>query len=157
MATIDALRPRPDLIEPRQRKPFDQLQALLQELNTRDLPPDTAAAIQQRVHELNESVLPAGPWLRRMQQTQTAILKQLQKDLKLVPRHYYRNLWMLLGIGAFGMPFGLLFGMVLKNLALFGIGLPFGMSIGMAVGASLDKKAAQEGRQLNTPIGESSK
>ncbi len=154
MATIDALRPRPDLIEPRQRKPFDQLQALLQELNTRDLPPDTAAALQQRVQQLNESVLPPRPWLRQLKQAQAAMLKQLEKDVKLVPRHYYRNLWMIVGMTAFGMPVGAMFGMALKNMGLLGLGLPIGMAIGIAVGTSLDNKAAREGRQLSTVLGE---
>lgn len=154
MPTIDALRPRPDLLEPRQRKPYDQLQALLQELNTRDLPPDTVAALQQRVQQLNESVLPPRPWLRQLKQAQAAMLKQLEKDVKLVPRHYYRNLWMAVGMSAFGIPMGVLFGTILKNMGLLGIGLPMGLAIGLAVGSSLDAKAAKEGRQLSTVLGE---
>ncbi len=154
MPTMDALRPRPDLLEPRQRKPYDQLQALLQELNTRDLPPALAQSISQQVHELNESVLPAKAWLRRLQQAEAAMLKQLQKELKLVPRHYYRNQWMLVGMSAFGIPMGVVFGTTLKNMGLLGIGLPMGMAIGLAVGSSLDARAAKEGRQLRTPVGE---
>ena len=53
------------------------------------------------------------------------------------------------GMSAFGLPLGIVFGASMGNTGLLGIGLPIGMVIGIAVGASMDTKAAKEGRQLN--------
>jgi hypothetical protein len=37
-------------------------------------------------------------------------------------------------------------------MGLIGIGLPLGMSAGIAVGSQMDKKAFEEGRQLDIEI-----
>ena len=55
-------------------------------------------------------------------------------------------------MSAFGIPLGVAFGASLDNMAFLGIGIPIGMAIGMAVGAGMDKKAFEEGRQLNLEI-----
>ena len=47
-----------------------------------------------------------------------------------------------------GVPFGLSIG----NLGMLGIGLPIGMAIGVGVGSSMDKKAFNEGRQLDFEV-----
>ena len=72
--------------------------------------------------------------------------------MKLVPKFYYRNLWMVLGMSAFGIPLGVAFSMSIKNMAFIGIGLPIGMAIGMIVGTNMDKKAFDEGRQLDVVL-----
>jgi len=53
-------------------------------------------------------------------------------------------LWMVLGISVFGMPLGVVYGSVVGNMGLLGLGLPIGMCIGMALGAILDKKQKKE-------------
>ncbi|OAQ39334.1 hypothetical protein A5893_10645 [Pedobacter psychrophilus] len=83
---------------------------------------------------------------------QTAILKLLQKELKIVPKNHYQTLWMLFGFTAFGLPIGVAFGFLMDNMGLLGIGLPIGMGIGIVVGLLLDKKALKEGRQLDVVI-----
>lgn len=52
------------------------------------------------------------------------ILKLIEKELKLVPKNSYRNRWMAIGMSAFGVP----------------------------IGAGMDKKAFEEGRQLDMEI-----
>ncbi|MFD2597795.1 hypothetical protein ACFSQ3_02435 [Sphingobacterium corticis] len=42
--------------------------------------------------------------------------------------------------------------MSVGNIGLLGIGLPIGMALGLAVRATMDKKAKQEGRQLDLEI-----
>ncbi|RYD53670.1 MAG: hypothetical protein EOP52_04420 [Sphingobacteriales bacterium] len=95
----------------------------------------------------------ASPKLKRViYSRQTQILRLVEKKLKIVPKNYYRTLWMVLGMSVFGLPFGVLYGLLVKNTAMLGIGLPIGMGIGVAVGASMDKKALKEGRQLDIEI-----
>jgi hypothetical protein len=69
-----------------------------------------------------------------------------------VPKNHYRNVWLALGIAAFGVPLGVVFGASLGNMGYLAIGIPFGLSIGLAIGTGLDKKAADEGRQLDVEI-----
>ena len=52
-------------------------------------------------------------------------------------------------MSVFGIPFGIVISSALDNYAFFAIGLPFGLSIGLALGAARDKKAKDEGTQLN--------
>ncbi|MBT8320619.1 MAG: hypothetical protein KJO90_02995 [Eudoraea sp.] len=86
---------------------------------------------------------------RMLRKKKHAILKTLEKELKLVPKHYYRNLWMALGMSVFGVPLGVAFGASMDNMAFLGIGIPIGMVIGIGVGTAMDEKALKEGRQLN--------
>lgn len=52
-------------------------------------------------------------------------------------------------MAVFGVPIGVAFGFGLSNMAFIGIGIPIGMSIGIGIGAAMDKKAKEEGRQLD--------
>ena len=69
-----------------------------------------------------------------------------------MPKKHYRNTWLAVGMAAFGIPLGLAFGATLGNMAFLGIGLPIGMVFGMSVGTNMDKKAFEEGRQLDLEI-----
>jgi hypothetical protein len=122
---------------------------LLDELKKRDLNSNVEMAINDHVDELNGSTLSGKPFTKLVKQKQTAILKQIEKEHKIVPKNYYRTIWMLFGMSGLGIPFGVVFGLSLGNLGLLGLGLPIGLAIGLAIGASLDKKALDEGRQLN--------
>ncbi len=75
------------------------------------------------------------------------------KELKLVTKNQYRNMWFILGMSAFGVPIGVAIGLALGNIAFLGIGFPFGMVIGALVGINMDKKAFKEGRQLDIELG----
>ena len=79
-------------------------------------------------------------------------MKKLEKEHKLVPKNYYRNLWLPLGMSAFGLPIGVAFGLLVDNIALLSIGLPIGLAIGVALGISLDQKAAKAGKQLDFEV-----
>ncbi len=131
---------------------FDQYQQLLTELNSRPLPENISSSINAATEELNASPLSGKPLLKLLKQKQTEVLKLLEKELKVVPKHHYRTQWMLLGMSAFGLPMGVAFGISLGNIGLLGLGLPIGMAVGLAVGTGMDKKAFDEGRQLQVEL-----
>ncbi|RIW17555.1 hypothetical protein D0X99_06620 [Algoriphagus lacus] len=106
-------------------------------------------SINGKLEEINATSLTGKPLQKFLTAKLTDILKQLEKELKLVPKDHFRTQWMVVGMSAFGLPFGVAFGLSLGNLAYLGLGLPFGMAIGIALGTSMDEKAKKEGRQLN--------
>ncbi|MGY6520549.1 MAG: hypothetical protein ACXIUD_02410 [Mongoliitalea sp.] len=133
-------------------KVYTQFSELLNELKTRDLPTSIIGLVNLSIDKINASTVVGNQLKKLIKQEQSLILKQLEKEMKVVPINYYRNLWLVLGMTTFGLPFGVSIGLSLGNLAFLGIGLPFGMVIGMAVGYNMDKKALQEGRQLNFEV-----
>ena len=72
--------------------------------------------------------------------------------MKIVPINHYRNLWMVIGMSAFGLPLGVAYGTSIGNIGMMAIGLPIGMVIGIAIGTNMDKKALADGRQLSIEI-----
>lgn len=89
---------------------------------------------------------------KQIRNSQTKILRLLEKQLKLVSVNYYRNTWLVVGMAAFGIPLGAAYGSITGNMAFIGIGLPIGMALGIAVGTGMDKKAMKEGRQLDIKV-----
>ena len=129
-----------------------QFKKLLVELRKKELPIEQIASINKKIDELNASTVEGNELKKTIKTKQTEIIKLLEKELKLVPKNYYRNLWMPLGLSVFGIPMGVVFGTILKNMAFIGLGLPIGMLIGIAVGSAMDKKAFAEGRQIDIEI-----
>ena len=128
---------------------FDKL---LDELRKRELPEDLVMSVNHEIEELNASRDPETDSRRMIAKKQVTILKLLEKELNLVPINHYRNLWLALGIAAFGIPLGVVFAASIGNMGFMGIGLPMGIPIGIAIGSGLDKKAMEEGRQLDWDI-----
>ena len=131
---------------------YSQLGELLSELKRKELSQNIIESINQDVEALNASSLTGKELLKFVNQKQTEIIKQVEKEYKIVPKNYYRNLWLAVGMSAFGVPIGVAFGLSIGNMGLLAIGLPIGMVIGIAVGSRMDKKASNEGRQLNLEI-----
>lgn len=126
-----------------------QLQTLIELLNQKDIPDAIATKINIEITGINASSFTGNSLLKLIQQKQAYIIKLVEKEVKLVPVNYYRNLWLVLGMSAFGLPIGVAVGLSLGNIAFLGIGLPIGLAIGTAVGTAMDKKAKDQGRQLN--------
>lgn len=133
-------------------KIYTQFVDLLNELRKRKLPENIARSINLCIEKINSSTLADKQLSKFIKQEQTSILKQIEKEIKVVPKNYYRNLWLALGMSAFGLPIGVAIGLSLGNIGLLAIGLPIGMAVGLAVGSNLDKKAFIEKRQLNIEI-----
>ena len=136
---------------PRLKKAYEQFNQLLSELRKRELPLDIANSVNIGIDEIN-SASTAKQWRSQVRKIQARIIRMLEKELKWVPKNYYRNVWLALGMSAFGIPMGVAFGVSLQNMAFIGIGLPIGMAIGIIIGSGMDKKAAHEGRQLDLEI-----
>jgi hypothetical protein len=130
-------------------KKIDGYSLLLNELEKRNLPENIREAINIETGNVNAFSGSEKDFFKILFKSQSNILKLLEKELKLVVKNHYRNLWLPLGMSAFGIPLGVAFGLSIGNLAFLGLGLPIGMGMGVAVGTSLDNKAANEGRQLD--------
>lgn len=131
---------------------YFQLGELLSELGKKELSLNSIELINECVEIVNNSSLEDKKLIKLIKEKQTAILKQVEKEHKIVPKNYYRNLWMLFGMSGIGLPIGVVFGLTINNIGMLGIGLPIGMGIGLAIGASLDKKALNQGKQLDLEI-----
>jgi|AntRauTorcE11897_2_1112592.scaffolds.fasta_scaffold85676_1 hypothetical protein len=148
---IATLKSRPDLQEgSKTGEVYSQFSKLIDELRTRDLPNKVIEDINSEVDKLNDT--PSDKLKNAVRKSQTRILRVVERETKVVPINYYRNLWIALGMAAFGIPIGVALGTSLGSMAYLALGLPIGMSIGIAVGTNLDKKAKTEGRQLEFDI-----
>ena len=131
---------------------FSQFRQLLAELENREIPDEIVTSINNDIDEINSITVIGNELQKEIERRLQRIIKLLEKNLKLVPKNYYRNLWMILGIAVFGIPIGVIFGASLDNMAYLAIGLPIGLVIGIGVGAVMDQKALKEGRQLDIEI-----
>jgi hypothetical protein len=148
---INQLKSRPEINDnAKLLKVYNQFQRLITELEGLGLPDNIIDTIHESIDQLN--MTSNDRLLKETKKEQTKIIKLIEKQLKIVPINHYRNTWMALGMVVFGLPLGLAFSASLDNMAFIGIGLPIGMAIGLAVGTGMDKKAQEEGRQLNLEI-----
>ncbi|MCL7988924.1 hypothetical protein M8998_13320 [Sphingobacterium sp. lm-10] len=131
---------------------FEQFHQLIDLLNNHQIPDYLINQINVEIAELSQTALSDDPLYRLIKRKQSKIVKLVEKPLKIVPLNYYKNLWLVLGMTAFGLPIGTALGVSLGNIGLMGIGLPIGLAIGMAVGTAMDKKARDEGRQLDIAL-----
>ena len=131
---------------------YNQFDLLLAELRKKDLPDSIVNTINEGVDQLNSSEASGKDFKKAIKATQARIIKQMEKEVKLVTKNYYRNTWFVLGMTAFGVPMGLAFSMSLGSMAYLGLGFPIGMAIGFAIGSNMDKKALNEGRQIDLEI-----
>lgn len=150
---ISELKPRPEIDrDSKSKETFLQFERLLSELRKRELPDEIVSDINSDLDEINSIADSGKTFRKKVREKQPRIIRTLEKKQKIVPRNYYRNMWLAIGMAVFGIPFGVVFGISLGNMAFIGIGLPIGMVIGIAVGAEMDKKAFREGRQLDIEI-----
>ncbi len=122
---------------------------LISELNKRELPGEIVRFINDNVQLINHAIEHKFELKKQIKTSKNAILKLLEKQLKIVTKNHYRNQWMALGMTVFGVPIGIAYSNMIGNMAFLGIGIGIGLSIGLALGSSMDKKAAVEGRQLD--------
>ncbi|MDO6437821.1 hypothetical protein Q4534_10400 [Cyclobacterium sp. 1_MG-2023] len=148
---INQLKSRPEINDnAKLLKVYTQFESLITELEGLSLPDNVVDTINESIEQLN--MTSNDRLLKETKKEQSKIIKLIEKQLKIVTINHYRNTWMALGMVVFGLPLGLAFSTSLDNMAFIGIGLPIGMAIGLAVGTGMDKKAQEEGRQLNIEI-----
>lgn len=128
---------------------YHQLGELLKALEKRELSTDIIDFIDQHIELLNSVSEAEKYFAKAIKEKENEILKHIQKKINIVPKNHYRKQWLTLGIGAFGLPIGVVLGSGSGNMGLLGAGIPIGVGIGIVVGSSMDKKAFNEGRQLD--------
>lgn len=150
---IKELKNRPDIDQHKKLfASYSQFEKLLKELGRKDLTNETVKSINDGIARVNSITGSEKELRKQINNTQSHIIKLLEKGHKLVTKNHYRNTWLALGMAVFGIPLGIAFGAGIGNMAFLGIGLPIGMAIGIAVGTAMDKKAFEEGRQIDLEI-----
>ena len=139
-------------LEEKYNRIYIQFDNLLSELEKIELRDNIVTLINNSVEELNSFSGVGKKLIFELRRKQSKILQLVEKEHKIVPKGYYQATWLALGMAVFGVPMGVALGSAFGNMAFLGIGLPLGLSIGLAVGASMDKKAAKEGRQIDIEI-----
>lgn len=146
----DIVPPKELQADSRIGKRYTQLEALLQELDRRDLKEPFLSNLNRIIDSFNAAS--SANWKKNVRTAHAAVIKTMSKDSDLHTINQNRNMWMAVGMAAFGIPLGAAFGAAIGNMAFIGIGMPVGMAIGIAVGTAMDKKAKAEGRQLNLEL-----
>lgn len=150
---INELKHRPDIdVNVKLNEAYLQFEKFLDELRKRELPDEIVNSVNKDIDELNSIPTNEKELRNQIKKKLSKTIRLIEKELKLVPKNYYRNIWLAIGMAAFGIPIGVAFGFSLGNMALLGIGLPLGLVIGIAVGSGMDKKALEQGRQLDIEI-----
>jgi len=149
---LQALNKRSDLDQNKKLKDrFTQFEKLISELKKRDIPAELVSAINDQIEKVNAITSSDRVLKNQLRKSQLQIIKKVEKGLKLVVKNHYRNMW--LGVGmALGVAIGSAIGTGTGNMGLFALGLPLGMAMGIAYGTSLDKKAKEEGNQLDIEL-----
>ena len=149
---IQELHKRSDLDQNvKLKKKFLQFDMLINELKEKKVPDGLVNFINAHIKKLNEISGSGSSLKTQLKKSQYQILKKVEKELKLVVKNHYRNMW--LGVGmALGVAIGSVIGTGSGNMSMLALGLPLGMAIGMAYGTSLDKKAKEQGKQLDLEI-----
>lgn len=130
-------------------KLYTKYQSLIEELNDRAIPEDLMTQVNEQV-VLLDGIEESGKVLKKeMQKSYARVLKLLREEINLVAQNYHRDQWMVLGMSIFGLPIGMGIASAIGNFGLFAAFMPIGMAIGIAIGAGMDKKAMEEGRQLD--------
>jgi hypothetical protein len=147
------LNKRPDIqTDNKLNTAYLQFEKLIECLKDKSLPNSIVDSINTSIEDLNSISDSAKDLRSQLKAKQSNLIKLLEKEKKIVPKNYYRNMWFGLGMAAIGIPIGVAFGASLGNMAYLSIGLPIGLAIGVAIGSSMDEKALKEGRQLNVEI-----
>ena len=131
---------------------YHQLGELLKALEKRELPNEIIDFINQHIELLNSVSDAEKYFAKTIKEKENEILKHIEKKTNLVPKNHFRKRWLSIGSGAFGLPIGVVLGAGSGNMGLLGAGIPIGMGIGIVVGSSMDKKAFNEGRQLDFEV-----
>ncbi|MGB5402964.1 MAG: DMT family transporter [Robiginitalea sp.] len=150
---IKELKNRPDIDQHKKLyASYNQFDKLLMELRRKELTNETVNSINDRIARVNSVTGSEKELRKQIKNTQSHIVKLIEKEHRLVMKNHYRNTWLAVGMAVFGIPLGVAFGASLGNMAFLGIGLPIGMAIGSTVGTAMDKKAFEEGRQIDLEI-----
>jgi hypothetical protein len=60
---------------------------------------------------------------------ESKIIKLLEIKHQLITKNHHRNIWLAQGIGSFGVPVVVVFGVVFDNMGFIALGMPIGLGI----------------------------
>lgn len=143
------LSPSVDILEPKLTKKFTSLSNLIFAAGKHPLSDALVIYFNHEIELIGKFPGSSEETSKKLGQVQKDFLKKLEIEEQLVPKNHFRNKWLPIGMVAFGVPLGVVFGLFLGNIAFMGIGLPIGSAIGVTYGVSLDQKAKMQGRQLD--------
>lgn len=135
----------------KQLRKIEQFKNVLKLLRQRQLNENMIATINEHIDTINSASNEPRTFYKQVKKAQTRIVRLIEKEEKLVCKDHYRNTYIAIGI-AFGAGIGTALASSTKNYFLTGVGIPFGMIIGMYLGTAQDKKAKEEGRQLDITL-----
>ena len=142
---IEKLKNRAELSQnTKYAKVSNKMQDLIDALNQKEISNEIIRVINEDIKTLNLFVGTDKQLIKLTKKTTAKILKFVDTKLKLVAKHHYRNVGMIIG-----MLFGPIVTLPFDGFGYSGLGLVFGMAFGIAIGTNLDKKAAKEGKQLD--------
>jgi hypothetical protein len=125
---------------------IEQLHRLLEAMQRRELAEEP---FSEPLADLDELLASEQPRAAAFASIKARIERILEHEYGLIRPEHHQNQWMALGMSAFGVPIGVLFSLILDNMAFIGIGLPIGLAIGIAIGAQKDKEARAAGKVLD--------
>ena len=124
-------------------KAYHKMQGLIEALSKKEIPSEILSSINADIKSLNSFSGTEKELTKILRKTYSKILAFVEKELKFVAKRHFLSLWMVFGLLA-----GVVFSSVFDNFGFMGMGISIGMLIGIIVGTNLDKKAEEEGKQL---------
>jgi len=138
--------------EPKLSKQLTYFKSLLAEIRKKNIADLNTDFVNKHIGELNHFKGSVREFKTLIRKSKRLIIKTLEQNHNITPKNYYRNKWMGIGMLVYGVTFGVIVSTIVGNYAFIGIGLPIGMVLGMAIGDKKDKKAKEQGNQLNIGI-----
>ena len=134
-------------------KNYTEMQALISELQKHNLDDGVVNIVNSNIETINNIPEGSSVLASHIKRVTKQIITHVEKTAKLTPINHYRNVWMSIGMAAFGIPLGVAFGSSIGNMGMMAVGIPIGLAVGLAIGTSKDKQAKESGHQLNIEIG----
>lgn len=128
---------------------YDSYDRLLKAISEKEIPEKIQKIVEMEISEVNAFEEGQGSVFVFIKKSQVTLLSVLESELGIVAKNHYRNQWMALGLAAFGIPLGVVLGMLADNYGLMGLGMAIGLPVGMLIGKKKDDKAAADGKQLD--------
>lgn len=137
------------------REIYVRFDKITKELKKRDLPPEIIESINKDIEIINSTSLTGNDLSKLIKDKQTKIMKLIKKELRIVPKDYYRK------VGPFnGLVPGNIIGLAFAhntavnvtltiNITIYLATVAIGMIIGYVLGKRMDEKAFEERRQLD--------
>lgn len=133
-------------------KEYSLLEELIIELQDRELPPEVVVELNMEIAHLNAIVEDHKKLFKALKRVKKNVLKILHDDLGLVPKNYYRNFGLAIGMSVIGVPIGVLLSELLNDYSYVAFGFLLGMIAGLAIGNLFDKNALENNQQLQLEI-----